>query len=79
MLEAGLPSMSAVRVVGRDAVKCGGCAFSFEMENPAKELGGVTPTVKSTICTSCEVGEVVPTPMHGKVMKVSRLDFDPVI
>ena len=52
-----------------------GCAFSFELENPAKALSGVVPQVTSTICTDCSVMQ---NTMEGKVMVVSPLDFEPV-
>ena len=53
-----------------------GCAFSFEMLNPAKQSNGVEPLLESTICTNCTV---INNQMHGKIMHVSPLDFDPYI
>ena len=53
-----------------------GCAASFVVQNPAKKLDGVVPTVESSICTDCPV---TLRNMEGTVMIVSQLEFDPYI
>ena len=53
-----------------------GCAFSFNLNNPAKALPGVVPIVESTICSSCSARGNV---MNGTVMVVNKLDFETTI
>ncbi len=53
-----------------------GCAFSFNLNNPAKALPGVVPVVESRICSSCIVSGNV---MNGTVMVVNKLDFEAAI
>jgi hypothetical protein len=50
-----------------------GCAFSFTVSNPAKELEGVVPSVTSTICRDCALTNNL---MKGKVMIVGKLELD---
>ncbi|MGB1601260.1 MAG: hypothetical protein ACPIOQ_51470, partial [Promethearchaeia archaeon] len=53
-----------------------GCAFSFQLDNPAAASAGVVPQVKATICTSCSETTDF---MHGTVMAVSPLNFESTI